>query len=378
MTMSFPKERTAIFWCSLFATIGYGVSFPFLAISLEALGASPLLIGINAAMPPLAWLLATPYLPRIVTLVPSRLILAGLLALVGLSLLLMVAFPNVFVWTPLRFVFGGAIGFMFRYFEYRLTLICDPEARGRQIGIYSALFLGGIVIGSLLQPALGQSLIGTPIIIFGTILIGLVPLFTKDAAHFGTKSLQRPSLASLLGGLPLVIIISIVIYGLVEDLMAYLMSVVALHSGHSEEIAAYTLTAFALGALIGAVPVGYLGDRFGRPLVLRVLFVLAVVASWVLTLTLTSPLLLLGSLFAFGLLIPGIYNTSLAQLADDKSPEELAAANAVFGTLYAGASIIGPLLFGTAMSVSGPMGAPALLSLILSLAMIVAIVRKST
>ncbi len=375
MSITYNRELLWIFWCTLLATIGYGVSFPFLAIGLERLGASPMLIGLNAAMPPLAWLLLTPFLPRITASVPSTKIVGALIALIGASLFLMALIQVSYVWTLLRFVFGGAIGLLFRYFEYRLTLICSPDKRGRLIGTYSALFVCGIAIGSVIQPLLGQDLMIAPIVIFTGFLLGAAPLLLSNVERIASKKIETLSYRSLLLRLPLAVFIGIFVYGLVEDLMAYLMSIVALHVGHDETVAAYTLSTFALGALIGGIPVGYLGDRFGRPAMLRVLTVLATITACTLTLWISDTVILFICLFSMGLFIPGIYNTCLAMLADQWSAAELAAANAKFGTLYAGASIIGPLLFGGAMSLSDPMGAPILLSLILFAAAAVMVFR---
>lgn len=58
------KKFVAIYLSVLVLTTGYGISFPLLAITLDGMGVSGQLIGLNAAMPALGWLLGTPFLPK--------------------------------------------------------------------------------------------------------------------------------------------------------------------------------------------------------------------------------------------------------------------------------------------------------------------------
>ena len=54
-----------VYAATFLAACGYGVSLPLLAILLDGMGADPVDIGINAAMPALGWLIASLLLPAL-------------------------------------------------------------------------------------------------------------------------------------------------------------------------------------------------------------------------------------------------------------------------------------------------------------------------
>lgn len=254
-----------VFTAVLLATIGYGVSFPLLSISLEKLGVESSLIGLNAAMPALGWVLVSPFLPKLQRRFSIRLLLLAFLFVSLAGLAGFTTTSNYGPWLFFRFLFGGGLGMFFRVVEYWINTATIKSNRGKITGIYSVSFFVGIVVGSSLQPVFGTVGYLPYLFIFASLLLaGAVLLFVdlsvSDSQKF--KSASLPKFALIFKAAPIAIA-GVIAFGLFEDIPAYLLSVYALKSGLTEGIAAYTLTAVAIGNLIFPIPLGILSDRIG-------------------------------------------------------------------------------------------------------------------
>lgn len=261
------------------------------------------------------------------------------------------------VWLLCRLAFGGGLGMFFRVVEYWLNTTTQKKNRGRVIGIYSACFLLGIAIGSLLQPVLGTegssvfALVGLPIFLGG----GLLSFIRTNSSNMQSSKISFSFLKSVMITAPLAMA-GVVTYGLFEDVPAYLLSVYTLQLGLGENIAAYTLTAVALGNLCLSVPLGIASDRIGRTPVLLACACIGLVGSVVIPLSTGNTAIYLGFLAIWGGFVGGLYIVSLAHIGDHFSDDALIAANAAFGFIYAAAAMVGPLINGSAMQLWEPNG----------------------
>lgn len=284
-----------------------------------------------------------------------------MLAFLAIALLGLVGFASVenFTWWLLcRLAFGGGLGMFFRVVEYWLNTTTHQKNRGLVIGAYTVCFLIGIAAGSLIQPSLGS----TGILIFA--LVGL-PIFFGGGVLLATPFQRLPrqgKAPSSLNFLKSVIIVAplamagVMAYGMFEDVPAYLLSVYSLQLGMTEDIAAYTLTAYAVGNLLLAVPLGAVSDKIGRTPVMLSCAGVGLVGATIIPFCVSNPVVYLGLLAIWGGCIGGLYTVSLAYIGDRFSDDELIAANAAFGTIYAAAAMVGPLINGTAMQLWKPHG----------------------
>lgn len=349
------SELYAIFFAVLIISTGYGVSFPLLAIKLEGFGLSASYIGLNAAMPAFGWLVLTPLLPRLQRRFGLKSLALFFLCCAALSVCLFWRFENYWIWLVGRFLFGGSLGMFFRVIEYWMNAIANAEKRGRLLGIYIVIFCLGIAIGSLTQP-----LLQTGAAAFLAIIVSAALSVVIIAAH--SKLLVEPRKNSRtlnfrdIFKLAPVALAGVVTYGLYEDIPAYLLSVYALKSGLGEAVAAYTLTAVALGNLLFPIPMGMLSDRIGRAPVLIFCVALSFLGTVVLPFAAGNPSLFLALLVPWGGCAGSIYCVSLAMIGDHFDENQLIGANAIFGTFYAAAALLGPLFNGTAMSLLEPNG----------------------
>lgn len=349
----------------LLATTGYGITFALFAVTLEQAGASPTAIGLQASLPAIGWLLATPFVPALMRYASLR-----RLAMMGLSgaalMLIPMATTDVALWPPLRLVFGGLMGMALRIAEIWITLQAPKARRGRIIGIYDLCFVGGIIVGSLLQPLLGlgaAAFAGAML----PIALGAVAL-SRAACRYDRTAPRAVSLAlipAVLKAAPLAVL-GVVAFAMFEEIPANLLPVYALKIGFDEDAAALTLTMGALGFLLGGVTLGALSDRLGRVRCLTLVTGVGVLGAALLPML--DGMVFLLALVPWCMAAEGLFVLSLALLADLFDRAELIGANVVYGMLYAAGALVGPVFLGGMMQVWMPHGlfvAAALIFLIL-------------
>ena len=331
------------------ATVGYGITFPLLAIRLEDMGVSGKLIGLNGAMPALGWILGAVVFPALQARFGIKRVLLAFL-LVGVAALAALSQSADYISaTALRFFFGGGVGVFFRGIEYLINAISADNVRGRNLGIYNVVFMAGIVIGSVLQPMLGAdaaSAFGPPLgaFLIASIVIAALPRFQEPEAGTSAMPVSWRAIAIAPAAF-----LAVLAYGLYEDIAVYLTSVYALRNGLGDAVAAYTLTAASLGNLFLPIPIAMLSDRVHRLIPLLGCAIIVVVASLLIPFTLATPAVFLFALFVWGGSAGALYSIALAIVGDTFKGRELVSANAVFGIIYASGSLIGPMLNGAAL-----------------------------
>ncbi|QCO06648.1 hypothetical protein [Azospirillum argentinense] len=112
------------------AAAAAGASYAYVDLSLHRMGASATAIGLNAAMPALAWLLTTPLMPTLLRRFDPGAVLRALLVVAMLSPLGFVLSADQDVWMALRFLFGGSLGMVFRLTEYWISAASPDDRRG--------------------------------------------------------------------------------------------------------------------------------------------------------------------------------------------------------------------------------------------------------
>lgn len=338
-----------IFTSVLVSTIGYGISFPLLSISLESMAISGQLIGVNVAMPALGWLIGSFFLPGLLSKFGLKQVLIACLLIACVSIFLFSMTSNLLAWMILRFFFGGSLGLFYRAVEFWVNAVSQNKTRGRNIGVYSFCFVLGLAIGSSIQPLLGITG-ALPFAVISALLALTILIVAKQS--YGDAVIISDTRMYFKLGIVLatpIALAAVFAYGFFEDILAYLMAVYALRNNLGENVAAFTLTATAIGNLIFPIPIGYLSDRINRSFVLIVCALLVIGISAVIPQTVSNPALFLVVLVIWSGLAGSIYNVALSIIGDKYSGAGLAAANASFGIVYAIGGFAGPLVNGFAI-----------------------------
>lgn len=352
------------------AACGYGVTFPFLAGRLEEWGVSGVLIGLNAAMPALGWFLGSFLLPVMQSRTSIRAILVGSLVGAGVAWVAFAVVADYWAWTPIRFVFGGAIGLFFRSIEFGLNAVTADAHRGRVFGWYSLAFGAGLAVGAALEPLVSADRM-LPWIVPPAFFVAAVPVAAMWRGDRRAAS-ERPTFSGWVATLreaPVPMVAGLV-YGFGEAVPAYLLSIYALRNGFGAEVAAHTLSAAALGSITLPLALGVLADRGGRRGSLVAAAGLAAVTAAAIPFASGAVAAFLGLVTATSGFSSAIYAIALALIGERWPAQGLNTANAAFGASYALGGLIGPLVNGAAIDTLSSQGlmvsaavAPALLAI---------------
>jgi len=333
-----------------------GASYAYVDLSLNRMGVSGTAIGLNAAMPALGWLLATPLMPWALRRFPGKALLQGLLAVAALAALAFAALPDPLAWMGLRFLFGGSSGMAFRLVEYWINAASPESHRARNVGLYAMAFSAGAMTGGMITPMVGIEGWALPLVMAAlAAAAGMVftlprggPPPVTVAASLADRRLYTGDARLALAG--------VLVLGMFEAVLYTLMPIYSVRQGLGEQWALWCAAAAIAGQVIMAAPTGILADRYGKVRVVTWSAALAMATTMLIPLTIGSPEALLLVTLVWGGFGGALYNVTLAMLADQFQGAELASANAVFGTIYAIGSLCGAPLHGLAMDLWDPQG----------------------
>ncbi|HRY23945.1 MAG: MFS transporter [Geminicoccaceae bacterium] len=353
------------------AVVGTGValSFPLVALVLEAEGATATAIGLNAAAHGLGVLLAAPFFGRTVRKLGAA---RGMRVGLTLAAILLLGFPlatDLGYWFILRLGFGAATALVFVISEAGINALAEDGRRGRVLAMYGTMFGVGYALGPLILGLLGSDgalpfLVGAAVLAAGILPTFAVP--SIDGALDGRPGAYAARRLMRLGrAIPLVLLVALVV-GWTETSQFSLLPVWAIRHGLDETTVAWLLGLWVAGDILFQYPIGWLADRLPR----RRLLLAAALGATLLALTLTTPLvaatpwLLIPALIAHGGLIGGSYVLALTLMGERFRGAALVGANAAFVLAFEIGAMIGPPLTGLAFGAIGTAGLPLALALV--------------
>lgn len=326
----------------------YGITFPLMALVLDAQGVSKTLIGLNTLVQALAVMFITPWAPSLLqNYPPARLMqwmtvgLAGLFIVVGL-------FPNVWLWFPLRFVIGAATALLWISSEALINDLAEEHRRGRIVGIYASVGAAGFALGPLLLIATGSDGLLPFLTTSVLILLAGVPLFVvgqstlqqSDGAHSG---LWRIFLLA-----PTVMMANVVYAAAAESLLTF-FPLFGVSLGLSENFSLYLMTIVGLGTMILVMPIGWLADRVDRMGLLLACVVLTMVCLLLMPSLVAIPLVAEVYAFLFGGIEGMIYALGVILVGERYKGAMLASATTLFTACWGAGTVLGPLFAGIGM-----------------------------
>lgn len=340
----------------------YGMSVPLLALVLERQGVDSAMIGLSTAVQPLATLAIAPIAPRIIRrLGPAEVMIYATVGSAGLFLLLG-AYPDVYLWFPLRFLLGAAGSFLWIVGEAWVNQISAEATRGRVVGIYVAAGSGGTALGPLVLSLIGTAGMVPFYAAAMLLIVAGLPLLTAIRV---APNLQGPPSSRLLACLmvaPVAMLLNLVHGASIELFLAF-VPIYGERIGIGAAAGLHLQTAALLGGIALQMPMGWLADRMDRRLLLSlsVLFVIAAVAAMpvVLPLGLAS----LVFMFIYGGVFSALYAFGIVLLGEQFKGVDLIIAGTVFNVMWSAGAVAGPPLGGIGLELWEPHGLIAVLAL---------------
>ncbi|MEQ9638987.1 MAG: MFS transporter [Alphaproteobacteria bacterium] len=338
-----------------------GLTLPLLSLILEARGVDRTMNGLNAAMPAVGMVLASPFIPRFIAWLGPRGAVLACIAGETVLLLMLPAFDSLPSWFVIRFGMGVTMAGLFIAAESWLNSIAVESSRGRVMAAYMMVMAGGFAIGPAVIPLTGIEGWLPFLVAAGFIVVASVPVLFASAGtlHFdGTSSFGALSFFRVAPVLCACWLLLSFKEGAILPLLPVYGARVGLEAGE----AALMLSMMGAGGLVMQFPFGWLADRFDRRRVMLLSVAGAMLGSLLLPLMVGTGWPFWVFLFCWSGAASGIPPIALALVGERFKGAELVTANAAFGVLWGVGSIAGPSLAGPAMDVLDPHGLPAVLA----------------
>jgi len=360
--------------CLAVFVLTLGLSYPLLALILDAAGHSETTIGLSAAMTPLGLIVSAPVWPPLAHRYGAWHAAVASLAGTLLFLLALGLLRTVEAWYPLRFGLGVSVGGVFIISETWINQLAQDRLRGRIIGIYTTVLSLGFALGPLLLTLTGIE--GwTPFLVGAAVLAGAGAILLR--LRRAMPAFGEEARASLFAFLPLApaLLLAVGIFGFFDQAALSLLPVYGLAHGMSQDTATVALGVLIGGNVVLQMPIGWLADHMPRRLLMCLCALLATLGGAALPFAIGEETLLWPLLFVWGGVAFGTYTASMAELGQRFSGTLLLAGNAAFAAMWGLGGIFGPPISGAAMERWGPEGLPITLALAFAALTVLAVVR---
>lgn len=358
-SLSGPARRLSLaaILCSAFGVgITIGLSIPLVAILLEAEGYDRTTIGAISGVYSVAIFamgFVVPAVVRRLGTVPS-LFVGSVVAVIGFTGLSLT--EGVVAWMLLRVLMGAGNAIDWVVSETWINQIATEADRGRIVAIYSTVWGGGVAAGPLVLSLVGTADSTGFTVAIAILVVAFLPVLL--ARHIAPQVSANP----LRGGVfrvawlaPVGILVAL-IGGVSEGAVYPLLPLYAADSGYTAEIGVLLTAAYAAGALVFQIPIGWLADRVSRYALLWTMTGLSLVGVGLMPVLIDWLGPALAWSFVWGGIVSGLYTVGLTVLAQRFEGGDMASANAAFIAAYTLGMVLGPVLAGTGMEAIGPSG----------------------
>ncbi len=370
-------RRRGIFACIAATTtvaVTLGLSWPLLAIVLERQGVPAWLNGLSASIQMTAVLLIAPLAPRLIGRIGTIPVMALGVAGMGVSLLLLPVFPNVWAWFPIRFALGLATDLAFTAGDIWINQMARDRTRGRLIGLQGMFLHSGFAIGPMAIAVLGSETWTTLYLGVAVVALALVPLALARGAAPMVGGKPRARVRHFLRIAP-TLMMAAFMFGLIDSSVLALLPVYGIEKGLHPDTSALLLTMFVLGSVCGQVPIGWLADHVDRRKLLAVCVLVTMVCIACLPPAMGHIVATWAVMLVTGAAVGGFFVIAMAMIGTRFKGTELIGINASFIFLWGLGDVVGPAFSGGAMHALGPDGMP-LVGVVFSAAFLAVILRR--
>jgi len=333
------------------AGVTFGITMPLSTLTLKSWGISSTLIGLNSAMPALAAVLTTPFMPKFINYWGQTNVIKFCLVLVATCCICLPLFPDLFSWFILRFLLGAGGTGIWLLSEVWINGFAEDHNRGKIIGAYSALLSLGFIVGVLMFSVIGVESNTAFYLAAGFVLVAAIPVWTMSdlPTNEMAEDISMWNHMVLSPGL----MGSSWMMGFLYAATAYLLPIFALQFDLNYAQSSRTIAWLGSGELAMPLFVGWFADKVDKRKLMIFIALVTIATLSIMPFVFAAPLMRLGILFVLGGAIMSFYSLGLTMLGQKFKGSLLASANASFIFFLCLGEIIGPPVIGTAMDLFG-------------------------
>jgi MFS family permease len=361
LTSQEMRRRSIVACIAAIVTVSVtlGLSWPLLAIVLERQGVPPWLNGLSASVQMAAVLAVMPVAPALIgRLGLVRMIALGIIGM-AVCLALLPVFPNVWAWFPIRFALGLFEELVLVAGDIWINQLAEERTRGRLIGVYGMFLHAGFAVGPLAIILLGSEDWTVLYVGIAVVSLGMLPLLAARGAMAADEGKPRARLPHYLRVATLLMVAGLM-FGLIGSATESLLPIYGLAKGLDEKSAAFLLALFAIGAVFGQLPAGWLADHFEHRGLLVAASLSTAIALLLMPALIETRFLIAPVMLVMGASLGSFYIVAMTMMGRRYRGADLIGVNTSFVFLWGVGAALGPGLSGTAMTVFGPDGMPAL------------------
>jgi MFS family permease len=277
-------------------------------------------------------------------------------ALAAVAILASLILLTPLAWIPLRALSGFCFAGAAMIVESWLSEKTDASSRGKVFGAYTMVNLGASTAGQLVLTLAAPD--GHLFFVVGAIFycLALVPVAISSSQSPKPLVRVRLDLRGLWRNSP-VAVLGVLMIGISNGAFGTLSAVYAGRVGLTLNYVAFFASLPVLAGAIAQIPVGYLSDRMDRRKVLVGIAITALIADVIFimfTPTTVWANMVLSSLF--GAAVYSMYPVIVAHANDHAEEGTFIQTSGGLLLVYGLGAIVGPLVAGYSMSISGPSG----------------------
>lgn len=330
----------------------YGITFPLLALVLNAQGVSKTLIGLSTMAQAAAVIVIAPWTPDLLRrMAPSR-VMQGVTVLLAVLFIVAGLFPNVWFWFPLRFVIGALTALLWISSEALINDLAEERWRGRIIGLYASIGAAGFALGPLLLILTGSAGMLPFIATSSLILCAGIPLFIVHHRQMTRHERHQGGLWVVFWMAPAIMLANVAYAAAAESLLTF-FPIFGLSLGLGEQFTLGLMTVMGFGTMILVMPFSWLADHVDRMGMLAVFVLLTAAGLFVMPWLVREGWLAGVYAFVFGGVEGMIYTLGVILVGERFRGALLAAATTLFTACWGAGTVLGPLVVGLGMDWTG-------------------------
>ncbi len=251
-------------------------------------------------------------------------------------------------WALLRLVFGLCVAGLYVVTESWLNDMATNANRGRVLGSYMVVMMGGLGMGQMLLPGGDPASFELFALVSVLISLSLVPIALSATAAAPAVVIEPLSLRHLLRTIPTGAVTAL-LTGAAHGTLLGLAAVYAKSEGlTSGQIALFTAAA-PLGSVALQWPIGWLSDRISRRGVIGVTAAAAALAAAGALLTTPASVPSMVLMFLFGGLTFPLHSLAVALTVDHVASTQITSASATLARVTGVGAAVFPALTGAIM-----------------------------